>query len=202
MELKDSRELILALKEAKKQQEITIPRLIEMLQANNQTVARTTLVRLFADGSEDNDGFNYTSTLKPVADILLGNDQEQEDIKRHLEIVRLQSEIRVKDEAIITLNNQIDSLLNQIEQVRSDAANQMEFLHNQIKLKDKRMDTKDELIQRVMDRNDKKDKAIAELMEENKQLDQTIRQLMDRCKLCDKEDKNNGKESPMPQPKM
>ena len=186
MELKDSRELILALKEAKKQQEITIPRLIEMLQANNQTVARTTLVRLFADGSEDNDGFNYTSTLKPVADILLGNDQEQEDAKRHLEIVRLQSKIRVKDEAIITLNNQIDSLLKQIEQVRSDAANQMEFLHDQIKLKDKRMDTKDELIQRVMDRNDKKDKAIAELMEENKRLDESLRELLNRCTLCDK----------------
>ena len=186
MELKDNRELIIALKEAKKKQEMTIPRLLDILQDNNQSVSRTTLVRLFADGSEDNDGFNYASTLKPVADVLLADDQEQEDTKRHLEIVRLQSEIMVKDEEITTLNKQIDSLLKQVEQARADAAKQMEFLHNQIKLKDKRMDTKDELIQRVMDRNDKKDKAIADLMEENKRLDETLRSLLEKCRVCNK----------------
>ena len=103
-----------------------------------------------------------------------------------IEIIRLQSEIKAKDEAIITLNNQIDSLLNQIEQIREEGAKQIEFLHNQISLKDKRMDTKDELIQRVMDRNDKKDKAIAELMEENKRLDEDLRKLLEKCQACDK----------------
>ena len=187
MELKDNRELIIALKEAKKKQEMTIPRLLDILQDNNQSVSRTTLVRLFADGSEDNDGFNYASTLKPVADVLLSDDQEQEDTKRHLEIVKLQSEIMVKDEEITTLNKQINSLLMQIEQARADAAKQMEFLHDQIKLKDKRMDTKDELIQRVMDRNDKKDRAIADLMAENKRLDEDIRKLLEKCDKCRKE---------------
>lgn len=188
MELKDNRELIIALKEAKVKQEITIPRLLDILQANNQTVSRTTLVRLFADGSEDNDSFNYSSTLKPVADVLLANEDEQEDTKHHLEMVRLQSEIRVKDEAIVTLNNQIDSLIKQVEQTRADAAKQVEFLHRQIELKDRRMDLKDALIQRVMDRNDKKDKAIAELMEENKKLDESIRSLLEKCKKCFKGD--------------
>ena len=188
MELKDNRELIIALKEAKKKQEITIPRLLDILRDNNQTVSRTTLVRLFADGSEDNDSFNYSSTLKPVADVLLANEDEQEDTKHHLEMVRLQSEIRVKDEAIVTLNNQIDSLIKQVEQTRADAAKQMEFLHRQIELKDSRMDLKDALIQRVMDRNDKKDRAIADLMEENKKLDESIRSLLEKCKKCFKGD--------------
>ena len=184
MELKDSRELIIALKEAKKQQEITIPRLIEMLQAKNQPVARTTLVRLFADGSEDNDGFNYASTLKPVADVLLANEHEQDH--RSIEIIRLETELRVKEETIATLNNQIDSLIMQINKMQEEETKKLAFLRSQIELKDKRMDTKDELIQRVMDRNDKKDKAIAELMEENKRLDEDLRSLMERCKACKK----------------
>ena len=182
MELKDSRELIIALKEAKKKQEITIPRLMEMLQAKNQTVARTTLVRLFSEGSEDNDGFNYTSTLKPVADVLLSGDHDS----INQEIVRLQSELTVKEETIATLNSQIDSLIAQIKQMQEEETRRLNFLKNQIELKDKRMDTKDELIQRVMDRNDKKDKAIAELMTENKRLDEDIRTLLDRCKMCSK----------------
>ena len=184
MELKDSRELIIALKEAKKQQEITSPRLMEMLQARNQPIARTTLVRLFADGSEYNDGFNYASTLKPVADVLLAKEEEQDN--RLLEIVRLQSEVKAKEETIVTLNNQIDALISQIEQIREEGAKQIEFLHSQISLKDARMDLKDQLIQRIMDRNDRKDKAIADLMEENKRLDEDIRKLLEKCQACDK----------------
>ena len=186
MELKDNRELIIALKAAKQKKEITIPRLAEMLEDINQPISKTTLTRVFANGSEDNDSFNYNSTLLPIADVLLTDDQEQEDAKRHIEIIRLQSEIRVKDETIITLNNQIDSLLKQIERMREEDSKQIEFLHSQIRLKDKRMDTKDVLIQRVMDRNDKKDRAIAELMEENKRLDEDIRKLLEKCNACDK----------------
>ena len=186
MELVDNRELIIELKRARKEKEITLPRLEDMLVAQKKNVAMTTLKRVFRDGSEDNDSFNYASTLKPLAELLLDDDNDGTS-PFEIEIVRLKSEIRVKEEEITTLNKQIDSLLKQIEQAREECAKQMEFLHNQIKLKDTRMDTKDVLIQRVMDRNDKKDKAIAELMEENKKLDESIRQLLDRCRMCDKE---------------
>lgn len=184
MELKENRELIIALKEAKKKQEITIPRLLEILQSKKQTVSRTTLVRLFADGSEDNDSFNYSSTLKPVADVLLVNDQEMEDSLRHIEIVKLNTELQAKNETIEKLNAQIDSLHAQIKKMQEEETKKLSFMRDQIALKDKRMDTKDELIQRVMDRNDRKDQTISELTEENRRLDESIRQLLEKCKKC------------------
>lgn len=185
MELIDNRELILELKKARKEKDITLPRLSEMLKAQKKDVAMTTLKRVFKEGSEDNDSFKYASTLKPIAELLL--DEENDGTSPNdLEVIRLQSELKVKEDTIATLNNQIDSLIAQIELLRAEDAKQIEFLHEQIKLKDKRMDTKDDLIQRVMDRNDKKDKAIAELMAENKKLDEDLRCLLEKCKVCDK----------------
>ena len=182
MELIDTRELIIELKKARKEKDITLPRLLDMLSAQRKDVGMTTLKRVFKEGSEDNDSFKY-STLRPIAEVLLDEDNDGTSLQ-DLEIVRLQSEIKAKDDAIVTLNNQINSLIEQIELLRAEDAKQIEFLHNQIRLKDQRMDSKDALIQRVMDRNDKKDKAIADLMEENKRLDEDLRQLMERCKKC------------------
>ena len=184
MELIDNRELVIELKRARTEKDITLPRLLEMLKAQRKEVGMTTLKRVFKEGSEDNDSFKYT-TLKPIAEVLL--DEDNDGTTNDLEIIRLQSELRVKEETITTLNNQINSLIVQIEQTRREAAKQMEFLHDQIKLKDKRMDTKDELIQRVMDRNDNKDRMIAELTAENKRLDEDIRKLLEKCDKCRKE---------------
>ena len=184
MELIDNRELVIELKKARTEKDITLPRLLDMLKAERKEVGMTTLKRVFREGSEDNDSFKY-STLKPIAEVLL--DEDNDGSTNNLELIRLQSEIRVKEEEITTLNKQIDSLIIQIEQARSEAASQIEFLHDQIKLKDKRMDKKDELIQRVMDRNDNKDRMIAELTAENKRLDEDIRKLLEKCDKCRKE---------------
>ena len=181
MELIDNRDLIIELKKARAEKDITLPRLLDLLKAQRKDVAMTTLKRVFKEGSEDNDSFKYT-TLKPIAEVLL--DENNDGSTNDIEVVRLQSELTAKEAMITTLNNQIDSLILQIEHTRAEAARQIEFLHKQIELKDKRMDTKDELIQRVMDRNDKKDMTIADLMEENKRLDESIRQLLEKCKKC------------------
>lgn len=166
MELQDNRQLVIALKEAKIRGKLTVPMISEMLDEAGTYVSKTTLTRLFAAGSEDNDSFSYNNTLLPLADVLLADDEE--DAKQNIEIARLRSEIRSRDDTIAALNNQI------------------EFLHSQISLKDKRMDESAAMIQRVMDRNDRKDITINELMEENKRLDEDIRKLLEKCKSCDK----------------
>ena len=174
MGLKSNTELIIDLKNAIIEKGIGQTELIKMMEEHGHPIAKTTVQRLYKEGSEVNDSFRYKDTLQPLAEVLLGDDTYIDPVV----VANLQAEIKVRDEAIITLNNQIDSLLKQIEQIREESTKQMEFLHGQIKLKDQRMDTKDELIQRVMDRNDRKDKAIAELMEENKRLDESIRNLL------------------------
>ena len=182
MGLKSNTELIIDLKNAIIEKGIGQTELIKMMEEHGHPIAKTTVQRLYKEGSEVNDSFRYKDTLQPLAEVLLDDDTYIDPVV----VANLQAEIKVRDEAIITLNNQIDSLLKQIEQIREESTKQMEFLHGQIKLKDQRMDTKDKLIQRVMDRNDNKDRAIAELMEENKKLGESIRELLDRCRVCGK----------------
>ena len=74
MPSKDIQTLILDLKKAKTEKEITYPRLLDMLEANGTPLGLTTLRRVFADGSEKNDSFNYASTLAPLEAILLQDD--------------------------------------------------------------------------------------------------------------------------------
>lgn len=185
MELKDNRDIIIELKKAKKEKELTLPRLEEMLRAQKKDVAMTTLKRVFREGSEDNDSFNYASTLKPLAELLLDENNDGTSISA-VEIANLKADIKVKEQTIDRLPAQIDSLHIQMQNMREEETKRLNFMKTQIELKDKRMDTKDELIQRVMDRNDKKDKAIAELMEENKRLDEDIRKLLEKCQACEK----------------
>lgn len=187
MELKSNHDVIIELKKAKEERHITLSELMDMLKANNQDVSKTTLTRVFREGSEDNDNFNYTYTLKPIADILLPEGEEKDSLFA-MELHNLQAELKVKDETISKLREQIESLHNQMKAIREEDAKHIHFMETQIQLKDRRMDDKDVLIQRVMDRNDKKDRAIADLMEENKKLDESIRSLLEKCKNCFKGD--------------
>ena len=185
MELKDNRDIIIELKKAKKEKELTLPRLEEMLRSQKKDVAMTTLKRVFRDGSEDNDSFNYASTLKPLAELLLDENNDGTSASA-IEIANLRAEIKVKEQTIEKLQAQIDSLHIQMQNMREEYTKHIGFMEKQIQLKDRRMDEKDILIQRIMDRNDKKDKAIAELMEENKRLDEDIRKLLEKCQACEK----------------
>ena len=182
MGLKSNTELIIELKKAIAEKNIGQTELMKIMEEHGHPLAKTTVQRLYKDGSEVNDSFRYKDTLQPLAEVLLDEDPYFDPV----ELARLQAEIKLKDETIAILNNQIDSLIEQIEQIRAEDAKQIEFLHKQINLKDQRMDAKDALVQRIMDRNDKKDKAIADLTEENKRLDESIRQLLDKCRQCDR----------------
>ena len=144
MELTRAQELIKQLKEIKAKNEITYPRIIERMEKNGKVVSLTTLRRVFADGSEMNaDAFNYESTLMPIAEVLLNAEDvpTPESSPYALEIDGLKSVIHVQNEEIARLHEMKEHLENRIT-----------FLLEQIEKKDRRMDEKDEIIRRLMDK--------------------------------------------------
>ena len=101
----------------------------------------STLRRVFADGSEDVN-FNYENTLLPIARVLM--DFTQEAIREEPdaeEINGLRAIIRVQTEEIERLHE-----LNEHLEAR------VTFLIGQIEKKDRRMDEKDEIVRRLMDK--------------------------------------------------
>ena len=145
MELKHTQELIIQLKEAKKDKEITYPRLMEQLEKNGHYVSLTTLRRVFAEGSERNDSFNYESTLLPLSEVLLSAEDipTPDDSPYAKEIDGLKSVIHVQNEEIARLHELKEHLEDRIT-----------FLLEQIEKKDRRMDEKDEIIKRLMNKLD------------------------------------------------
>lgn len=123
MPQKDIAKIIRDLKKAKADKEITYPRLIDMLEANNTPLGLTTLRRVFADGSEKNDSFNYATTLAPLEDILLAEDIPEpesnpyaKELEGHKALIHSQNEELVRAYQMIEhLEDRINFLVSQIE---------------------------------------------------------------------------------------
>ena len=144
MELTKSQELIKQLKEAKERNEVTYPRLMDRIEANGKFVSLTTLRRVFAVGSEENaSSFNYETTLLPIAEALLDVEDlpTNDNTPNAKEIDALKSVIHVQNEEIARLHDLKDHLESRIT-----------FLLEQIERKDRRMDEKDEIIRRLMEK--------------------------------------------------
>ena len=142
MELTRSQELIRQLKEIKRSNEITYPRIMERMEKNGKFVSLTTLRRVFADNSESNaDSFNYENTLLPIAEALLNVEDlpTPSDSPYAKEIEGLKSVIHVQNEEIARLHEMKEHLESRIT-----------FLLEQIERKDRRMDEKDEMIRKLM----------------------------------------------------
>ena len=144
MELTNAQELIRQMKETKETNEITFPRIIERMEKNGKVVSLTTLRRVFADGSETNAGsFSYENTLLPIAEVLLNAEDVPTpcDSPCAKEIDGLKAVIHVQNEEIARLHEMKEHLEGRIT-----------FLLEQIEKKDRRMDEKDEIIKRLMDK--------------------------------------------------
>jgi hypothetical protein len=144
MEYTKAAELVRQLKEVKKAQEITFPRIMDRLEKLGYYVSLTTLRRIFADGSESNAAsFSYENTLMPVAEVLL----DAEDVPTPVnspwakEIDALKSVIHVQNEEIARLH-----------ELKEHLEARVTFLLEQIEKKDRRMDEKDAVIKKLMDK--------------------------------------------------
>lgn len=144
MEHTGAQELIKQLKEVKKRDEITYPRIMERIEKNGKFVSLTTLRRVFADGSEMNaGGFNYENTLLPIAEVLLSAEDlpTPEASPYAVEIDGLKAVIHVQNEEIARLH-----------ELKEHLESRVTFLLEQIEKKDRRMDEKDEMIKKLMEK--------------------------------------------------
>ena len=142
--VENKQELIRQLKEAKERLEFTYPRIMERMEKNGKYVSLTTLRRVFADGSEINaSSFNYETTLLPIAEVLLEAEEvpTPEDSPYAKDIDALKAVIHVQNEEIARLHDLKEHLEARVT-----------FLLEQIEKKDRRMDEKDEIIKRLMDK--------------------------------------------------
>ena len=141
MEHTSSADLIRRLKEVKEQNEITLPRIMDRMEENGDFLSMSTLRRVFANGSEAVN-FDYENTLMPIARALLNvEDIPTSQVPDAKDIYALKAVIRLQGEE-----------LAKAHELKEHLEKRIDFLTSQIEIKDRRMDEKDEIIRRLMDK--------------------------------------------------
>ena len=137
----NSKDLILKLKEVKERDNLSLGDIEARTEQNGEHVSKTTLSRVFSDGSEDIQ-FKFESTLKPIANALLDIDTIEED--DDLDTQGLKIMLKLKADKIKELEAALDhekvKYHEKLDKEREQSRRSIEFLKEQIQFKDKRID--------------------------------------------------------------
>lgn len=168
---KTQKEMIIRLKNVREERGYSFADIISLAEKNGDYISKTTLSRLFRDGSEE-ETFNYETTIRPIAKILLDietieadDDMDMQAVKTILKykiqrIEELEKQVADKETALAKEKLKYHEKL---DAEREQYRNRIAFLMEQINLKDKRMD---------------------QLLEAVFQKDKQLKEMTDRILLC------------------
>lgn len=144
----NTKDIILKLKEVRKEKDLSYGKILELMEDNGDYVSKSTISRVFQDGSEDL-SFRYEETIRPIAKALL--DIETIEDNDDVDVQAMKSLLQYKIQRIEELEHQIEQLEcsldkeklkyhEKMEQERERWSKSIDFLKEQVTLKDKRID--------------------------------------------------------------
>lgn len=147
-EMINSKDVILALKQVKEEKNLSLDKILALVEENGEYVSKTTLSRVFSKGSEEQ-LFRYETTLRPIANALLDieHNEEGDDVDTHA----YKSLLKLKKDLLFELENQVKELKAELDNSKLKYHKKLEvetakfqksldFATHQIELKDKRID--------------------------------------------------------------
>ena len=142
------KDIIIKLKEVREEKGLSYNDILDLMEENGDFLSKSTLSRVFADGSEEV-SFRYEETIRPIANALLDIENIEED--DNMDVRAMKSLLKYKIERIEELEKQLQiaetnlakekvRYHEKLDKEREQHQRSIEFLTNQIDLKDKRMD--------------------------------------------------------------
>ena len=74
----NTREIIIRLKEVREEKGLSFGDILSLMEANGDFLSKSTLSRVFAEGSEEN-SFKYEETIRPIANAMLDIETIEEE---------------------------------------------------------------------------------------------------------------------------
>lgn len=156
----NTKQIILKLKEVREERNLSYDKIVSMIEENGDFLSKSSVSRVFKDGSEDN-SFNYKTTIRPIAKVLLDMENIEEYDSPELQAMKII--MKAKMDRILELEEQVHDLKTQISDNKTKYQDKLEasqdsfqrsldFLKNQIELKDKRIDILMDSLTRQMDK--------------------------------------------------
>ena len=142
------KDIIIKLKEVREEKGLSYNDILDLMENNGDYLSKSTLSRVFADGSEEV-SFRYDETIRPIANALLDIENIEED--DNMDVRAMKSLLKYKIERIEELEKQLQQVESalakekvkyheKLDKEREQHQKSINFLTNQIDLKDKRMD--------------------------------------------------------------
>ena len=165
----NTKNIILKLKEVRKEKDLSYSKILDLMEQNGDFVSKSTISRVFQDGSEDL-SFRYEETIRPIAKALLDIETIEED--DNVDVQAMKSLLQYKIQRIEELEQQIErmesdfdkekiKMLEKMEHERQQWSRSIEFLKEQISYKDKRIDL---LLDAVQGKDAKFDELLKQIM--------------------------------------
>ena len=144
----EMKNIITKLKEVQKEQKLSYDDILRLMEKNGDHLAKSTISNVFSDKSKL-ESFSYEGTIRPIAKALLGMEtfEENEDnsiqamkaiLKYKIEVIEeLEERLQQKDLEIADLKVKHHE---KIDAIQEEHQKRMDFISNQIALKDQRID--------------------------------------------------------------
>ena len=150
----DTKKIISLLKQVKDEKKLSLDAILELIEKNGDFVSKSTLSRIFREGSEET-GFKYETTIRPIADAILDIDNieayDDTDTKAYKSLLQLKKEIISE---LRSANEQTKIKYAEKLQEKTDQFQRsMDFVTHQIELKDQRIDALLSMNNELMMRN-------------------------------------------------
>ena len=144
----NTRDIIVKLKEVREEKGYSYNDILTMMEKNGDFLSKSTLSRVFAEGSEEL-SFKYEETIRPIAKALL--DIENIEDTDDMDVRAMKSLLKYKIQRIEDLEKQLEHLQTVLDKekikgqekliaAQEEAQRKFDFMSNQIALKDKRID--------------------------------------------------------------
>ena len=130
-------EIIRNLKRVRQENGLSISEIVRICEDSGNAVSETTIKKVFSDGSEAL-GFNYENTLKPIINALLDDHEETAETDMMVSVAQFK-------------DAKIQALEAQLTRQEDSYKRRIEFLMQQIEIKDARLDKRDEMISKLID---------------------------------------------------
>lgn len=144
----NTKDIIIQLKKVREEKGLSFNDILQLMEDNGDYLSKSTLSRVFADGSEES-SFKYEETIRPIANALLDIDEIEDD--DNVDTVAIKTILKYKIDRIEELEQLLEKkelelaeekvkYHEKLDKEREQSRRSIEFLKEQISLKDKRMD--------------------------------------------------------------